>query len=244
MRYSQTSHTGYDPTTRTTIFQSRRYSATSWEVLVVLETKATFYWHHSGKILFQKSLIKNIFSMVFFSPFNFLFFFFFNSLTWSLGEHLTMFSGRSQAGSVESSDLDEVMRVWQHVLQPGLVDCCGDEYTVCSRLWIVVLPPILNLQDSEGDIVMLRAAAMWLKTVPNVVPGTPRCIAAGLCQCPSLATTRPELQWRTPVGHTHLLEALLALKSQKSVQLIKVILATPRRSINILNPSHHLVDNR
>lgn len=61
MRYSQTSHTGYDPTTRTTIFQSRRYSATSWEVLVVLETKATFYWYHSGKILFQKSLIKNIF---------------------------------------------------------------------------------------------------------------------------------------------------------------------------------------
>lgn len=155
-----------------------------------------------------------------------------------------MFSGRSQAGSVESSDLDEVMRVWQHVLQPGLVDCCGDKYTVCSRFWIVVLPPILNLQDSEGDIVMLRTATMWLKTVPNVVPGTPRCIAAGLCQCPPLATTRPELQWRTPVGHTHLLEALLALKSQKLVQLIKVILATPRRSINILNPSHHLVDNR
>lgn len=74
-----------------------------------------------------------------------------------------MFSGRSQAGSVESSDLDEVMRVWQHVLQPGLVDCCGDKYTVCSRFWIVVLPPILNLQDSEGDIVTLRAATMWLK---------------------------------------------------------------------------------
>lgn len=70
MRYSQTSHTGYDPTTRTTIFQSRRYSATSWEVLVVLETKATFYWDHNGKI-FQKSSInkKQIFYGFFLATF-------------------------------------------------------------------------------------------------------------------------------------------------------------------------------
>lgn len=68
-----------------------------------------------------------------------------------------MFSRRSQAGSVESTDLNEVMSVWQHVLQPGLVDCCGYKYTVCSRFWIVILPPVLNLQDSEGEIVKLRA---------------------------------------------------------------------------------------
>lgn len=72
-----------------------------------------------------------------------------------------MFSGRSQAGSVESTDLDEVMSVWQHVLQSGLVDCCGNKYTVCSRFWIVVLPPVLNLQDSEGETVKLQAAIMW-----------------------------------------------------------------------------------
>lgn len=33
-------------------------------------------------------------------------------------------------------------------------------------------------------------------------------------------------------------------KRQQSGQLIKVILATPGRSINNLNPSHHLLDSR
>lgn len=61
MRYSRTSHTGYDPTTRTTIFQSRRYSATSWEVLVVLKTKASqsIYWSHIGMKLFKKYITVN-----------------------------------------------------------------------------------------------------------------------------------------------------------------------------------------
>lgn len=75
----------------------------------------------------------------------------FKILTWPLSEHLAMFSGWSQAGSVESADLDEVMRVWQHILQPSLVNRCGDKYTVCSWFWIVVLPPVLNLQDSQND---------------------------------------------------------------------------------------------
>lgn len=151
MRYSQTNHTGYDPTTRTTIVQSRRYSATSWGVPVVLETSIILLgprWHD----IIPQSLSKNLF--FFFSHFQ-------NSLTWSLSEHFTMFSGRSQACSIESADLDEVMSVWQHVLQPGLVDRCGDKYAVCSRFWMVILRPVLNLEDSEGKIVNLRAVTMW-----------------------------------------------------------------------------------
>lgn len=65
--------------------------------------------------------------------------------TWSLGEHLAVFSRRSQASTVEGTDLDEVVRVWQHVLQAGLVDRGLNEYTVCSRLWVIILSPVLDL---------------------------------------------------------------------------------------------------
>lgn len=114
--------------------------------------QASFYLDHVGMILFHKVYLKTFF--FFFSHFQ-------NSLTWSLSEHFTMFSGRSQACSIESADLDEVMSVWQHVLQPGLVDRCGDKYAVCSRFWMVILRPVLNLEDSEGKIVKLRAVTMW-----------------------------------------------------------------------------------
>lgn len=66
-------------------------------------------------------------------------------LTWSLGEHLAVFSRRSQASTVEGTDLDEVVRVWQHVLQAGLVDRGLNEYTVRSRLWVIILSPVLDL---------------------------------------------------------------------------------------------------
>lgn len=41
------------------------------------------------------------------------------------------------------------MSVWQHVLQPSLIDCGGDKYAVGSWLWIVILPPVLNLWDPK-----------------------------------------------------------------------------------------------
>lgn len=140
-------------------------------------------------------------------------------LTWSLCEHLTMLPGWSQARAVKSTDLDEVMSVWQHVLQPSLVDCGGDKYAVCSRLWIVVLSPVLNLWDPGGEIS--KGTSCWnvVKMVLNAVPGTLRCTAGGSSQCPPLAATRPELLWRTLVWRTHLLEARLVLKSRSWVKV-------------------------
>lgn len=58
-----------------------------------------------------------------------------------------MFPWWSEAGAVESADLDEVMRIRQHVLQTGLVDCGRDKYSVCSRLRVIVLSPVLYLWD-------------------------------------------------------------------------------------------------
>lgn len=66
-------------------------------------------------------------------------------LTWSLGEHLAVFSRRSQAGSIESTDLDEVVGVGQHVLQSGLVDGGLNKYTVGTCLGVDVFSPVLDL---------------------------------------------------------------------------------------------------
>lgn len=43
-------------------------------------------------------------------------------LTRPLRKHLAVFTRGSEASSVEGTDLNEVMRVWQHVLQSGLID--------------------------------------------------------------------------------------------------------------------------
>lgn len=56
-----------------------------------------------------------------------------------------MFTGRSKTCSVERPDLNEVVRIWQHVLQPGLIDCSWNEYAICPGLWIVILSPVFDL---------------------------------------------------------------------------------------------------
>lgn len=58
-----------------------------------------------------------------------------------------MFSRWSQAGTVERSDLDEVVRVRQHVLQPGLIHSGWNKYAVRPRLRVVVLPPVFYLVE-------------------------------------------------------------------------------------------------
>lgn len=73
-----------------------------------------------------------------------------SGLTCSLGEHLAVFAGRADTGSVVGSDLDEVVGVWQHVLQPGLVHGGGHKDTIGSRLCIVILPPVLHLVRKPG----------------------------------------------------------------------------------------------
>lgn len=63
-----------------------------------------------------------------------------------------MFTRGSEAGSIEGTDLNQVVRVWQHVLQPGLIECGWNKYTVCSRLWIIILSPVLDLVSKNRDI--------------------------------------------------------------------------------------------
>lgn len=78
------------------------------------------------------------------------------SLTWSLREHLAIFTRGSKTSSVVGTDLNEVVGVWQHVLQPGLIDCGRNKYAICSRLWVNIFSPILHLVSKKHDIYIVR----------------------------------------------------------------------------------------
>lgn len=88
-------------------------------------------------------------------------------LTWSLSEHLTVFTRGSEAGSVESTDLDEVVRVWQHVLQPGLIDCGWNKYTVRSWLRIIVLSPVFDLVGKTRDFSNEMLVSLLTRSFSN-----------------------------------------------------------------------------
>lgn len=126
-RYYQTSRTECDPTTHTTIFLSSWCSATSWVDLAVLWRSHLWLTH-----IFLRAIIYFIVWV-------------YMSLTWPLCEHLAVFTGGSKARSIKGTDLNEVVWVWQHVLQPGLIKCTWNKYPMCSLFWVVILSPVFDL---------------------------------------------------------------------------------------------------
>lgn len=76
-----------------------------------------------------------------------------------LGADLQPLAGWPVSGRVVAPNLNEVVGVWQHIVQSGMVPPAGHHHPLCCSLIVLVSPPILHLETYK-DKKMRKAAHM------------------------------------------------------------------------------------
>lgn len=86
-------------------------------------------------------------------------------LTGFLGANQQPLARRPVAGRVVASNLDEVVGVWPHVLQPGVVPPAG--HRLGFSLTVLVAPPVLHLEPGAPLSLWMTTA-----TAPHILSAT------------------------------------------------------------------------
>lgn len=103
-------------------------------------------------------------------------------LTGFLGADQQPFAGRPESGGVEGSNLDEVVGVWPHFNQLGVVPLAGGHRQCLGRsLTVLVAPPVLHLEPTGAPLsVWMKRAERSSDSEPDSPGNQSRCPGKGV----------------------------------------------------------------